>query len=261
MEGLKLCGSFIYSVDCGHCHTKHFAGFSSCKSRWCIPCSHKKTLAWLAKLMPVLEKWQGRVGMLNFTIETGPDLEKQLKKLQEGWKKFMKDKRVVKKFRDRLPGGLRSLEVKIAQGDSTHWHAHLHCLILQPAGYEKDYDWIKEKWHSATGGSVWIKDITKQKLKGSVEVLKYLIKPEMGLYKNTEMLGKAVMSLKGKRQINTWGLLRGLSKEVEDLENTWEEKKLTTFVCSKCGCTEGELLKMLYSDSLDYDLKNLKGKY
>lgn len=259
-NALSKCGDFVYSIDCDSCHSKHFGGFSSCKSRWCIPCNHKKTLAWLAKLMPVLETWQGRVGMLNFTIETGTDLAAQIKKLQYGWRRFNNDPYIRKHFKNRLVGGLRSLEVKISSGDSTKWHAHLHCLILQPKGNDKDFDWIREKWNSATGGSVWIKDITNQKLKGSVEVLKYLIKPEMGLYNNNVMLSEAVEALKGKRQINTWGLLRGLAKEVEELEDTWEEKKLTAFVCSKCGCTEGELVKMLYKDSLDFEMFNVKRK-
>lgn len=253
-EQLKSCGDFVYSIDCDHCHTKHFGGFSSCRSKWCVTCSHKKSLAWIAKVIPVLKDWTGRVGMLNFTVANQDNLTLMIKTLNGGWRSMRDGYR--KMFKARLPGGLRSLEVKV--GKDGMWHAHMHCLILQPPGREKDFEWIRDAWKSITGGSVWIKDITNQKLKGVIEVVKYLIKPEMELYKDADRLGEAVRSLKGKRQINTWGLLRGLSKEVEELENTFEERKLAAFVCTQCGCNEGELVKMLYRDSICYTLNDLK---
>lgn len=211
--------------------------------------------------MPVLNDWEGRVGILNLTIPTGPDLKEQIKKINDNWQIcFHDDKRIRKLFKNRMVGGLRSLEVKVSQ-EKNEWHAHLHCLIMQPKGFEKDFDWIKERWRSITGGSVWIKDITKQRLKGVVETIKYLIKPEMELYKNTYLLEGAVKALHNKRQINTWGKLRGLSKEVEEIEDTWEERKLTAFVCSKCGCNEGQLIKMLYEDSINYKMYDIKVKH
>lgn len=255
---LKTCGDYVYSVDCHDCHTKHFAGFSSCRSRWCVTCSHKKVLSWLAKFMPFISEWQGNVAMLTLTVQHDSNLVRQIKTLNKGWRRFYLDRSTRAIFKKRFPGGIRSLEVKISDSDPKKWQAHLHILLLQPPEYKKDYEWIKEKWHSATGGSCDIRSIKGGRIRGVIETLKYIVKPEKRLYLDGDMLKQAIIGLRGKRQVNTWGILRGLQKEAEYLEQNWEEQKLTAFVCSKCGCNEGELIKLLYSDSLQYPLHDIK---
>lgn len=261
-DQINTCGDFVYAIDCCNCHTKHFAGFSSCRSRWCISCSHKKVLCWLAKLMPIIEKWPGNVTMLNFTIVDTESLREGLDILYNGWRSFSNSGGYRKMFRERFPGGVRSLEVKLGKG-SNIWHPHLHCYCLQPKEYKKDYEWIKNRWVEITGGSVYLKSIKGDRIAGLVEVIKYILKPETGFYSVPDRLREAVENLKGCRQINTWGTLRGVGKEVEVLFDTWEEKKLTEFLCQRCGFTEGQLRKLVYGlmsdDFVLYDVANKPG--
>lgn len=266
-EGLKMddCGKMISMIECNNCQTKHFAGFNRCKSRWCVTCNHVKVLAWVARIVPVIEDWLaggGNVSMLNFTIKNVEHLDDGLTIVNESFRAMYHTSSKRQRWKERFPGGVRSLEVKKGE-NSFLWHPHIHSIVLQPAGYRKDFDWLKDEWENCTSrqwrkifldvpdkvGSVWIKKVTgKNLLKSVCEALKYIIKPEKVIYEEKANLLECVETLKGKRQINTWGLLRGLAKKVdEDIERT-EERKLTEFICQRCGCTEGQLRKMLYDD-------------
>ena len=240
------CGRIVFAIECDNCNTDHFAGFMSCRSRWCISCQHKKTLCWLAKLMPIVNDWNGNSTMLNLTIKDTDKLIDGLNLLNDSWRSFYNDDRKYReKFKRRFPGGVRSLEVKVGK-NSEQWHPHYHMYCLQPLDYEKDYDWVKERWKSISGGSVYIRQIKGNKLKGLIEVIKYILKPEESIYKNDKRLNEAIKALTGKRQINSWGIFRGIEKEVEEMFDTYEEKKLSAFICAKCGCTEGYLKRLLY---------------
>jgi hypothetical protein len=88
------------------------------------------------------------------------------------------------------------------------------------------------------------------------------MKPEKGVYEDDIRFNELYVAVKGKRQINTWGLLRGLKeKDIEEASEGMDEKKLEAFVCSQCGCSEGELKTYYYSDLVDqavYDIKASK---
>lgn len=264
IETVESCGHFIYCVECKSCSCKHFSGYSRCKSRHCIPCSRTKSIIWLARIMPVLKKWMddgNYISMLNFSIRDSADLDGNIKKLYQTWRNFNHDHDTRKIFKDRLKGGLRSLEVKIG-ANSGLWHPHLHCMVMQPGGeYEKDYYWIKSKWESLTGDdtSVWIKKVSSSEdlLKSVCETLKYIIKPDVRVYDDAELYKQLILTLRGVRQVNTWGLLRGLTKDdVADYEAE-SDKKLADFVCRLCGCSEGTLQKYLFNtikDEVLYDI-------
>lgn len=274
LKRMKYCGHVVNVIGCKACLSQHFAGFWRCLNRWCINCNHVKVLAWLARLVPVVKEWkeQGKyVSVLNFTIKDTLALKDGLNLLENSFRDMYNDKKMRKIWKNRFPGGIRSLEVKIGK-NSERWHPHLHCLVLQDS-YNKDFEWLRDEWQRITKnnsfgvyednpekiGSVWIKEIKSvdSVLNGVVETLKYIMKPETELYKDSELLMEAWSELKGKRQINTWGILRGLSKQVdEDIEHT-EIKKLTEFVCQNCGCTEGELNSIVYDlvkDNVLFDI-------
>lgn len=277
LANMKLCGSVINVIECKACHTKHYAGNWRCKNRWCINCNRVKVKAWIARLVPILKEWLeagNYITILNLTIKDTERLTEGLKLLESSFRSMQNgDKEFRKKWKDRFPGGVRSLEVKRGK-NSKDWHPHFHCLTMQNY-YNKDFNWVRDAWERFTWqcsgndysqyaklsrkekdkqkiGSVWLKEITSEDLLvGVVETLKYIMKPELSLFKNTEDLTEAWVELKGKRQVNTWGLLRGLGKLVdEDIEHT-EEKKLTEFICQQCGCTEGHLESVLYTELSD----------
>lgn len=262
---MSTCAEYIHAIECKSCATRHFSGFSRCKSRWCVSCNHIRTLAWLARLVPVIQEFRqngGYIGTLNLTIKNTDTLEEGLKILGDSWRSFSNGKGNRKKFKDRFVGGVRSLEVTIS--DEGTWHPHYHCLYLQ-SEFNKDFDWLRDEWEKSTRlsadskqdklGSVFIRSIYDDGrgiLKGIIEVVKYITDSETQWFDsdNSRYLQEAFYGLKGVRQMNTWGLLYGLSAKVEDDLETLNEKKLTEFICQSCGCTEGELRRLIYSDNL-----------
>lgn len=170
-----MCGQFVNVIECNSCGKNHYVGHNRCKSRWCVSCNRVKSLAWLARLIPVLQDWieqKKYVFMLNFTIKDLPDLSKGIDIINDAFRNMTNgDKNNRQKWKDRFPGMIRSLEVKIGEGSGL-WHPHLHCIVLQDR-YGKYFKEIKEEWNHAVKlaggvayidaegnekyGSVWIK--------------------------------------------------------------------------------------------------------
>lgn len=253
-DSIKDCGRIINAIVCNDCKRKHFAGFRRCKNRFCVKCNYIRSLAWVARLMPIFRDWVAsgnNLHMLVLTVRDGPDLKERIKFLEDSWRKlYHDDKNCRKKWKEEFAGGIRSLEIKIGK-NSNLWHPHMH-LILMKEHYNKDYPWIKESWKNITGGngSVYIKEIKadNKMLKGIVECVKYVLKPEEGIFEDDKIFLEVYEAIKGKRQINTWGMLRRIKRKIEeDIENL-EEKKLEAFVCSQCGCKVGELRAYFFKD-------------
>ena len=261
-ERLNDCGKFINAIECTDCKAKHFIGFRRCKNRFCTKCAYVRSLSWLAVLMPILNKWieQGNyLQLLTLTVRDGPYLEERLKFINGAWRTFYSGSSIRKHWKETFPGGLRSLEVKIGKGSGI-WHPHIHCLVMKDF-YSLDYPWLKDRWKQLTGdsGSVHIKGLnTKNLLKSAAEVVKYIIKPEQSIYSDDLKFNQLYYNLKGRRQISTWGLLRGIREvDLEEALETQDEKKLEQFVCSQCGCTEGELKAFLFDEIKQEQLFNV----
>lgn len=271
VKNLTICGKFVYAAECCSCSTKHFKGYNKCRSRWCINCNHVRALAWVARLLPVLKEQMDRgnhITLMNLTVKDMPrgQLKKQIEGLQKAWRLMLDGNGTRKIFKERYPGGIRSLEVKQGK-NSKQWHGHYHALGVQYT-FAKDYDWISERWKMATSkvfgvnGSVWLHGIDKKNslLKAVIECLKYIMKPELEIYTDQELLREAWSTLKGKRQINTWGILRGLAKQVEKDILEQDEKKLTDFICQYCGCNEAELKVLMWTELQDVNLLDYNSK-
>jgi len=261
-ERLNDCGKFINAIECSDCKAKHFIGFRRCKNRFCTKCAYVRSLSWLAVLMPILNKWieQGNyLQLLTLTVRDGPYLDERLKFINDAWRTFYSGSSVRKKWKESFPGGLKSLEVKIGKGSGI-WHPHLHCLVMKD-NFSRDYPWLKERWKQLTddNGSVHIKGLnTKNLLRSAAEVVKYIIKPEQSIYGDDLKFNQLYYNLKGRRQISTWGLLRGIREvDLEEALETQDEKKLEQFVCTQCGCTVGELKAFLFDEIKQEQLFNV----
>ena len=276
-ERMKNCGEFINVATCTNCEKEHFQGFNRCKVRWCIPCNAVKVKIWISKLCEPLKNWTNsgnKIALLTLTMKDQPmgKLDNMLNVLQIAWRIFQNGKGNRKRFNKRFIGGVKSLEVKVGKG-SGMWHAHYHLLVMYEAGrYQKDFDWLCEEWNksvcmalksnlSEKQGSVHIKQLKGDKsfLKGIIEGVKYIMKPETEIYK-PERLQEAYNALYGRRAQSTFGKLYGISKEVEK-ENNIDEKKLDRFICQACGCTEAvlhtELYKEINKNLLDIDYSRM----
>lgn len=266
-QEVALCGEFVQVAYCKRCKAKHFAGNNRCRSRFCIDCAHRRSMIYVARMlgaiMPYLE--QGYIPhMLTLTIRDGENLSERLKFLCDSWRKMThEDREGRRKYKERMKGGFRTIEVKIGAGSGL-WHPHIHALYLSPSDeFEKDFNWLRRVWKRVTNdnGSVEIHQVKSRNdtgiLKAVCEVVKYCIavdKETLGYMSDARedlrRFEELYYSLKGKRMFNTWGLLRGIKES--DLEDEVsceleDEKKLTEFICQLCGGNEYEVRSVLYS--------------
>jgi hypothetical protein len=185
--------------------------------------------------------------MLNFTMVNLESLPDMIKCLNDSFRDLTSNDKFCRDyFKRRFPAGLRSLEV--VRG-SDGWHAHLHCIALSP-DFGSDFQFLMENWNRFVCnnlgvdsinkcGSVFIKGISGVSLiSGVVETIKYIFKPNKDLFMNSNDLRVVFDSLYGKRQINCWGSLRGIGKQVDsDMDSTGS-------FCSLCDCNDFEVFEL-----------------
>lgn len=258
---LKTCLSNFSVYRCKCCGSMKIASANRCKNRFCVMCQHLRTKKWLAKLTPILIDWrrQGNyICMMNFTLKDMDSLSDMIFTINQAWRIMTHENKSSKDwFVDRFPGGLRSLEVVIGQ-NSKKWHCHLHCIVIQDI-YSRDYNDLECRWNNACCsvlgikksnkvGSVYINSISDNLEKSLLEVIKYILKPNLDLYLNPLQFREAYENLKSRRQVNTWGLLRNLSKEVEN------EFNKNDYSCEECGCNDStvEFIDLRKENIYDY---------
>lgn len=259
-DRIQNCGRFLSVARCQACDTGHFLGFDRCKSKWCVPCSAVKTKIWIAKLAPVILESikEGKaVSLLTLTLKDHDlgQLLLMVDRLMNAWQIITHGRGNRAKWKKKIFGGIRNMEVKIGQ-ESGIWHAHFHCILIHIP--ERFYEWIKDVWERATAktmgtdakvGSIDIRSIKTPNgcLKGIIEAVKYPVKPEASLWDSPEKVIEAFEVLHGRKQAHTFGSLRKVAAEVEK-ENEVDEKRLDIFICQACGCTEAVLEKELASN-------------
>lgn len=164
---------------------------------------------------------------------------------------------IVLGFKIDFHGGVRSLEVVIGE-NSGSWHAHLHCIVLQDK-YERDYNELEKRWNKACQlslgvedikvGSVYISSVQGNIEQSILEVIKYILKPNIDLYKMPDKFKEAYDCLKGRKQVNTWGLFRNL---INIIDKEFE-KDTKEFECIDCGCTSATVKFLDLEECKFYD--------
>lgn len=242
-DRIRACGQYIIAIVCSACDTKHFAGFTRCKSRWCLACAKVRAMLWVARILQFISNNSDKYDyyMLNLTIRSMDDLGDMINAIKHYWRVLTHSNgKCTKKFRERFKGGIRSIEIKRGKNG---WHVHIHALLCTIQGeYKKDYEWLSEAWKQVTdgNGSIYIKKI-RGSIKDIVEVVKYMVKPSKY---NDDDMRELIQSLHNVRQVSTFGVMYGMDSKVEEDMERVEEKKLAQFICARCGCTEGQLKKI-----------------
>ena len=267
---IENCSKTSCIATCSGCGAKYYAGSSYCKSRYCAVCAKLRALAWLCKLVPLLEQYSSngyKLFMLNFTIKDHKDLDYILNKLMKSWRIMTHDdKRSKKEFRRLNDGGIKSLEIKIGE-NSGIWHPHIHSIVLlkteekvyQYNDYRKLWEYCSALAYGTTDkvGSVDIRGLKGYKgdiVSAVVETFKYMTKLDW-LNIPDEQLRELFKVTNNRRFISSWGVLYRVNQQVEALLNETSEDKLKNMAGKVCGCTEFELenhlTKMLSADILD----------
>jgi hypothetical protein len=247
---LNSCSYYVMSATCERCGTRHFAGFSRCKSRFCLVCNRVRTVKYMKHILNVANLESNNFYHAVFTLQNYDDLSLMLDDINRFWRKFYNDDKSFRNaFKERFKGALRSIEIK--RGNDDKWHVHMHMLLITDKTFNKDYEFLKDRWKFVTNsnGSVFIKQAKNYKI--ILEVIKYITNIEKI---NLDDLKDLYINVKGRRLISCLGILRGVDKNVEsDLDSNVDDD--INFICKKCGYDKYKLESVLYSDTLDmFDL-------
>lgn len=257
---IKYCSQVSQIATCKSCGTRYYAGSGYCKSRYCAICARLRAMAWLCKLVPLLEDFQRqgyKLFMLNLTIKDNANLDYILNKLMLSWRIMTHDDKYCRKeFRMLNDGGIRSVEIKIGE-NSKLWHPHIHSItLLNTKKFVNQYEQYKRLWkHSTSLALGTTKDICGIDIRGLkgydgeiisavVETFKYMTKLDW-INVPDEQLKELFRVSKNRRFISSWGKLYGFNKQVEELLNRSSEDTLKEHACKICGCTEFELENIL----------------
>lgn len=285
-NNIAYCGTKKNFKVCRDCGDVYFDGFESCKNRFCPVCQKAKSLVLFAKLYPSVMKLLSKgyyLKMLTFTIKDTSKLSDGVRLIKTAFRIFSHENKKYRSIFDSLYiGGIKSLEVKRG-ANSKQWHPHYHALVITEKPVE-DFNAINIMWNKTL-----VKLVNKQnnpiyedrfysdkftltndnklvfqdklgfvhfdalnmmsfdqRIKSIYECIKYITKYSEELEND---LPELVETLKGIRTVDSWGLLRDIEQEAEDL-NTLTLSKLKERVCINCGSRAFEVIDSVMTEDL-----------
>jgi len=212
------CGDFLqfrnyYQIDeirlhrANFCETHMLCPFCSMRRGAKFARSYAESIEHIKSLFPGLKLYH-----VVLTIKNGPSLKERFTHIEASITKMLYTRRMAKnglrseiEFNKAL-GGVFSFEIKRGEG-SKMWHPHIHALVLC---YEEiDRVNLSQEWKQITGDSheVWVEECTGDIAIAGLEVFAYALKfSTMEL----EDLWDAYKTLRGKRFVRSFGVLRGV---------------------------------------------------
>lgn len=215
MKAFADCGSHAYVLRSVDEPGKYRVAGSICRNRWCSPCANSRARRIRTNVIGVIQNHTTRFLTLT-TAANGSSLQSRLNHLYDSFKAL----RHTKLWKDGVTGGVAFLEVKHSNrtGD---WHPHLHCLIQ---GTWIDKREISKEWNRITGNSKIINiSLIKNENHAGRYVTKYASKPlNSTLMETTTILDEAIVAMRKRRLVYTFGDWRGLLLTKADTDGEWE---------------------------------------
>lgn len=286
-EALAYCGTKKIIAQCQGCGELYFNGMYTCKNRYCPVCQRRKSLILFAKVFPKVKELikQGYyIQMMSFTVKDTKKLKDGLYLLKTAYRILAHDNKEYRSvYENKFIGGIKSLEVKRGK-NSKEWHPHFHAIVVKKIP-SRDRDWLNTAWEKIVRdlvnasitpiyedryyssneklGDIWVKSIQgtneTELVKSVYECIKYIAKFSSNIENDLEEM---VDNLYRVRQIESWGIFRGIEKDIIDLENksTFELKEM---VCKQCGSTafaiyDGITLEELKDHGMSTDLQDFE---
>lgn len=197
---------------------------SCCRDRMCLVCGRKRSQRWAGVVRTV---FQPKKPPLFITLTLGGNsnepLAEKLNRLISGFRAL----RQTPIWKQKVFGGIAFLEVKRTR---ERWHPHLHILA---DGRYIESGWLSQVWHAITGDS-FIVDVRRvQNLRECLNyVSKYASKPiDRSLFTSEDLLCEAILALKGRRLIVSFGKFYGEKLTLSEAEEFDETEILTTWRC------------------------------
>lgn len=244
----------------------------TCKNKQCPICAWRRSMKYQVQISKVVEeamkrKPKGRFLFLTLTVEnvSGEDLNEELSRLTEAFRRLM----MYKKVKKNMIGFLRATEVTRNELMDTY-HPHIHVLLFvsptyfkNKANYLSQEEWT-ELWKKAAKLDyrpiVDVRAIKPKNEKTSdvrsaiLETAKYPVKPFELTVDNLQVVDDLQKGLFRKRQIAFGGLFKIIKKELAlddieegDLINIGDEEK---------PVSDGEIISVLWNnDRQNYYVK------
>lgn len=210
------CGSHSYVLQSVENRNLYRLAGSSCHDRFCLPCANERSHAIALNVTEQLVGKQSR--FLTLTLKaTNEPLHVTLDRLYAAFQTLRR--RAF--WKRRVTGGVAFLECKWVT-KTRHWHPHFHVLI---EGRFMPYQRLKSLWYEITGDS-FIIDIrlVRTSAEAARYVTKYASKPFNKSFVNRpDLLDQAVVALKGRKLVVTFGTWRGVILARHVSEGAWEQ--------------------------------------
>ncbi len=213
-EAFRWCGSDAYVLQSLTDPGVYRIAGSSCHDRFCLPCARERSNA---IALNVLERVKGK--SLRFLTLTVKSTDETLKdRLDHLYSSFQTLRRRAF-WTSRVTGGVAFLELKW-NSESCSWHPHFHIVI---EGRYMAQQKLKSIWWAITGDS----HIVDIRLVRDVEtaaryVTKYASKPFNNSFVNRPIrLDEAVLALKGRKLLTTFGDWRGITLQRPPDPTAW----------------------------------------
>lgn len=214
LDRFHSCGSGAWVVQ-NAADPEHFALASNvCHDRFCTPCAVERSNRVARNLTAAIDGHPCRFVTLTLRTTTEP-LAESLAHLYSSFARLRRSK----VWSRAVTGGAASCELK--WNEATHrWHPHLHIVVVGSFLPQKA---LSAAWCRASGGS-YIVDVRYVRDAGSASryVAKYASKPlSSSFLAIPQRLDEAILALKGRRLVLTFGTWSRLQLLVSDCDIEW----------------------------------------
>lgn len=208
------CGSHSFILKSPTDPPEYKLAGSYCHDRFCRPCANSRSFVIATNIRDYLGKKATRFITLTLKHNALP-LAQQIKRLYDSFRKLRK----TSLWKRTQTGGVAFLEITKARA-LDEWHPHFHILSQ---GKFLPHAELRNLWFAITGDS-HIVDVRAVADVNTVTnyVTKYATKPfDPSLFESEADLEGAILALKGRRMILTFGNWKGLQTVKNKSEVEW----------------------------------------
>ena len=208
------CGSTAYVYKRADDPSKFRLGGSSCRDRFCVPCSIDRSRCLATNVLNALGKRPARFVTLTLR-QTDAHLRDVLDRLYTNFRRL----RARRFWKQRVKGGCAFIEIKYSAANDA-WNVHLHAIVHGRYIPKRD---LSREWRKLTGDS-FIVDVrlVEDEARIGRYVVKYVSKAFNDTFLNrSAYLDTVVNSMVGRRLCLTFGDWRGIKLTESPNEHDW----------------------------------------
>lgn len=214
VDNFAECGATAYVYKAADDPTKFRLGGSSCRDRFCVPCSIDRSRCLATNVLKTLGKRPARFVTLTLK-QSDAHLREVLDRLYDSFRKL----RTSAFWKKRVKGGCAFIEVKYSETNDA-WNVHLHAIVHGRYIPKRD---LSREWHKITGDS-FIVDVRyiEDEARIGRYVVKYVAKAVNDTFINRkDYLDTVVTVMTGRRLCLTFGDWRGIKLTESPNDTDW----------------------------------------